>query len=70
MMSIIYFLNHLIECFIHFFKIIVNLFLQVIIHSHHGKEHYCPLSVIRVLGYSMVETLEDIEHDENNIDSG
>ena len=26
--------------------------------SHYGKEHYCPISVFRVIGASVVEELE------------
>ncbi|GFR29053.1 uncharacterized protein TNCT_401191, partial [Trichonephila clavata] len=32
----------------------------VIISSHHGKEHYCTLSVFRVVGYSMVYDYNEI----------
>ena len=31
--------------------------------SHFGSEHYCPLSLLRVHGSSMMEELEDHETD-------
>ncbi|KFM65473.1 Protein osteopotentia-like protein, partial [Stegodyphus mimosarum] len=36
-------------------------FIKVVIHSHHGKEHYCPLSTFRILGYSMVYEYDETE---------
>ncbi|GFY46834.1 SUN domain-containing ossification factor [Trichonephila inaurata madagascariensis] len=43
-------------------------FIKVIISSHHGKEHFCALSVFRVVGYSMVYDYNEIiqESSENN----
>ncbi|PRD25889.1 UNVERIFIED_CONTAM: hypothetical protein NCL1_39619 [Trichonephila clavipes] len=45
---------------------------KVIISSHHGKEHFCALSVFRVVGYSMVYDYNEIiqassENNEKNI---
>ena len=41
--------------------------------SHFGSEHYCPLSLLRVYGSSMMEELEDHEtdgqEDNDNVDS-
>ena len=33
--------------------------------SHFGNEHFCPLTLIRVLGVSMVEEYEDHEEEKN-----
>ncbi len=30
--------------------------------SHYGQEHYCPLSLLRVLGVSMMEVYEESRH--------
>ncbi|GIY48315.1 SUN domain-containing ossification factor [Caerostris extrusa] len=43
-------------------------FIKVIIFSHHGKEHYCPLSVFRVIGYSMVYEYDEIEEENEHGD--
>ena len=29
--------------------------------SHYGREHYCPISLLRVLGASMIEVFQDSE---------
>lgn len=34
--------------------------------SHYGKEHYCPISVFRVIGASVVEELEYSEAHKTN----
>ena len=49
-------------------------FFQVEVLSHFGKEHYCPLSLVRVFGRSEVEELDDsedpsTEHDTVHVDS-
>ncbi|XP_074598795.1 SUN domain-containing ossification factor [Brevipalpus obovatus] len=36
-------------------------YIKIVITSHHGREHYCPLSVVRVFGTSMLEELDAIE---------
>ena len=38
--------------------------------SHFGKEHYCPLSLVRVFGRSEVEELEDSEDSHSDSDHG
>ncbi|XP_055953450.1 SUN domain-containing ossification factor-like [Argiope bruennichi] len=38
-------------------------FIKVVISSHHGREHFCPLSVFRVVGYSMVYEYEVIQEE-------
>ena len=38
--------------------------------SHFGKEHYCPLSLVRVFGRSEVEELEDSEDSPSDSDHG
>jgi len=30
--------------------------------SHYGQEHYCPLSLLRVLGASMMDVYEESRH--------
>lgn len=51
----------------------ITLTLQVEMLSHFGSEHYCPLSLLRVYGSSMMEELEDHEiegqDDNENSDS-
>lgn len=32
-----------------------NKYIKVEIHSHYGKEHYCPISVFRAYGLSEIE---------------
>lgn len=34
-------------------------FIRVELHSHHGKEHYCPISVVKIYGASMVDEYEN-----------
>ncbi|XP_061406677.1 SUN domain-containing ossification factor-like isoform X2 [Lethenteron reissneri] len=41
-------------------------FLKVELLSHFGKEHFCPLSLIRVFGTSMVEEYEEIAESHYN----
>ncbi|CAL1263230.1 unnamed protein product [Larinioides sclopetarius] len=41
-------------------------FIKVVISSHHGREHFCPLSVFRVVGYSMVYEYESIEEEDQH----
>ncbi|XP_054715424.1 SUN domain-containing ossification factor-like [Uloborus diversus] len=36
-------------------------FIKIIIFSHYGKEHYCTLSTVRVLGYSMMYGFEEAD---------
>lgn len=36
--------------------------LQVEMLSHYGQEHFCPLSLVRVLGASMMEVYEESRH--------
>ena len=36
-------------------------FVKLQLHSHHGKEHYCPFSLLRVFGVSMVEEFDALE---------
>ena len=33
--------------------------LQVEMLSHFGREHYCPISLLRVMGASMIEVYEE-----------
>lgn len=42
-------------------------FIRIEMHSHYGKEHYCPISVVRVFGTSMVDEYE-INEAEPNLD--
>ena len=32
--------------------------------THYGREHYCPLTILRVYGTTVVEDYEDSEHTE------
>ncbi|KAF3835067.1 hypothetical protein F7725_027625 [Dissostichus mawsoni] len=48
-----------VKMFIKYIKFI-NFYLQVELLSHFGSEHFCPLSLIRVFGTSMVEEYEEI----------
>lgn len=41
-------------------------YLKVEMLSHFGSEHYCPLSLLRVYGLSMMEELEDHETEGND----
>uniref|UniRef100_A0A2L2Y6M0 Protein osteopotentia-like protein n=2 Tax=Parasteatoda tepidariorum TaxID=114398 RepID=A0A2L2Y6M0_PARTP len=41
-------------------------FIKVVISSYHGKEHFCVLSVFRVLGYSMIYEFDIDEQYEND----
>ncbi|GIY08691.1 SUN domain-containing ossification factor [Caerostris extrusa] len=36
-------------------------FIKIELLSHYGKEHYCPLSVVRIFGTSMVDEYEEME---------
>ncbi|XP_061427720.1 LOW QUALITY PROTEIN: SUN domain-containing ossification factor-like [Lethenteron reissneri] len=36
-------------------------YVKVELVSHHGSEHFCPISLIRVLGISMVEEYDEID---------
>uniref|UniRef100_S4RGU9 SUN domain-containing protein n=1 Tax=Petromyzon marinus TaxID=7757 RepID=S4RGU9_PETMA len=36
-------------------------YIKVELVSHHGSEHFCPISLIRVLGISMVEEYDEID---------
>ncbi|CAM1324349.1 SUCO (predicted) [Pycnogonum litorale] len=36
-------------------------YIKVELSSHHGSEHYCPISLFRVYGTSMVEEMESME---------
>lgn len=36
-------------------------FIKVELQSYYGKEHYCPLSVVRIYGTSMVDEYEEME---------
>ncbi|XP_035228049.1 SUN domain-containing protein 2-like isoform X2 [Stegodyphus dumicola] len=44
-------------------------FIKVVIHSHHGKEHYCPLSTLRILGYSMVYAYDETETEKSTYEN-
>ena len=33
--------------------------------SNHGNEHFCPLSILRVMGISMVDEFEHHEEENN-----
>lgn len=37
---------------------IIKLLFQVELISHYGNEHYCTLSVLKILGISMVDEYE------------
>ena len=41
--------------------IVLNIMWQVEMISHFGSEHYCPLSLLRVLGTSFIQEYEDSE---------
>jgi hypothetical protein len=41
-------------------------FLKVQVNDHYGNEHYCPFSLIRVFGVSMVEELDALEQKPNH----
>eukprot|EP00794_Sanderia_malayensis_P005046 gene5046-5703_t len=43
-------------------------FVKIEMVSHFGKEHYCPLSLVRIFGRSEVEELEDSEADHSDPD--
>lgn len=36
-------------------------FIKIELQSHYGEEHYCPLSVVRIFGTSMVDEYEEME---------
>ncbi|GBM12538.1 SUN domain-containing ossification factor [Araneus ventricosus] len=36
-------------------------FIKIELLSHYGREHYCPLSVVRIFGTSMVDEYEEME---------
>lgn len=37
----------------------MSMHVQVEMLSHYGNEHYCPLSLLRVMGASMMEVYEE-----------
>jgi len=41
------------------------MFFKFEMKSHFGNEHFCPLTLIRVLGISMVEEYEEHEEEKN-----
>ena len=47
----------------------VGCLLQVEMLSHFGSQHYCPLSLFRVFGVSMVEEYEDHESGSHDSDT-
>jgi len=46
---------------LHSFDVQLLYSLQVELVSHFGSEHYCPLSLLRVLGTSFIQEYEDAE---------
>lgn len=40
-------------------------FIRVELHSYHGKEHYCPISQVKIYGVSMVDEYENTAKIEN-----
>ncbi|XP_065322380.1 uncharacterized protein LOC135929633 isoform X1 [Gordionus sp. m RMFG-2023] len=54
------------------FRVDANLFARYIkieLLSHHGSEHYCPLTLIRVYGTNLAEEFVPEDEDDENVDS-
>lgn len=43
-------------------------FIKIELLSHYGKEHYCPLSIVRIFGTSMVDEYEEMETQDRHRD--
>ena len=41
--------------------------IQVEILSHHGAEHYCPISIFKVFGISEIDLISGTQHEVSSV---